>query len=59
MDKTIEELLNNKKVKDKLNEAFLKLMAKNKMPRNPFDEARSQTHNPVDKSNPRNEMEVI
>lgn len=50
MDDILRDTLHNSKAK----EVFLKLLAKQKKGRNPFDEARSQTYNPIDKSNPRN-----
>ena len=55
-----ESVLNllEKKDSKKANEVFLKLLAKQKKPANPFDNVRSQTWKPVDKSNPRNEMEI-
>ena len=58
-DKSMEEILRDTKHNSKANEVFLKLLAKQKIQRaNPFDEMRSQTYYPVDKSNPRNEMEI-
>ena len=55
---SFEEILRDKQHKDKANEVFLKLLAKQKRPANPFDKVRSQTYNPVDKSSSRNEMEI-
>ena len=55
---SFEEILRDKKHKDRANEVFMKLLAKQKRPANPFDKIRSQTWNPVDKSNSRNEMEI-
>ena len=55
---SFEEILRDTNHKSKANEVFLKLLAKHKRPANPFDKARSQTWNPTDKSNPRNQMEI-
>ena len=63
----MKQLNNDKSVFDKLDHkhrtkseiVFLKLLAKKKIKKaNPFDEIRSTTYNPIDKSNPRNEMEI-
>ena len=62
----MNQLNNDKSVFDKLDHkhrtkseiVFLKLLAKQKKPANPFDKIRSQTWNPDAKSNPRNEMEI-
>ena len=62
----MKQLNNDKSVFDKLDHkhrtkseiVFLKLLAKQKKGRNPFDEIRSTTYNPDAKSNPRNEMEI-
>jgi hypothetical protein len=62
----MKQLNNDKSVFDKLDHkhrtkseiVFLKLLAKQKRPANPFDKVRSQTWNPSDKSNPRNELEI-
>ena len=50
-DKSFTDILRDTKHNSKANEVFLKLLAKQKRPANPFDKARSQTYNPVDKSN--------
>jgi hypothetical protein len=57
-DRTIEQILNDKRAKYKAHQVFLKLLAKNKKQADPFGVVRSQTWNPTDKSNPRNEMEI-
>jgi hypothetical protein len=49
---SFEEILKDRQHKDRANEVFLKLLAKQKRPANPFDKVRSQTWNPTDKSNP-------
>ena len=56
-DKSVFDKLDHKR-KTKSEIVFYKLLAKQKKPANPFDKARSQTWNPIDKSNPRNEMEI-
>ena len=57
-NKSFIDILNDPTRRSKANEVFLKLLAKQKRPANPFDKVRSQTWNPDDKSNPRNEMEI-
>ena len=58
-DEQFTDILRDTKHNSKAKEVFLKLIAKQKIQRaNPFDEMRSQTWNPIDKSNPRNEMEI-
>ena len=42
-DKTMEEILRDTKHNKKANTVFLKLYAKQKKPKNPFDEIRSYT----------------
>jgi len=42
-DKTMEEILRDTKHNKKANTVFLKLLAKQKKPKNPFDELRSYT----------------
>jgi hypothetical protein len=42
-DKTMEEILRDTKHNKKANTVFLKLLAKQKKPKNPFDEIRSYT----------------
>jgi hypothetical protein len=42
-DKTMEEILRDTKHNKKANTVFLKLLAKQKKPKNPFDEVRSYT----------------
>jgi len=42
----MEELLRHTKHKKKANEVFLKLIAKQKKPANPFDVVRSETYVP-------------
>ena len=54
----MDDILRDTKHNSKAHEVFLKLLAKQKKPANPFDKARSQTWNPDAKSNPRNEMEI-
>ena len=54
----MDDILIDTKHNSKAHEVFLKLLAKQKKPANPFDKARSQTWNPVDKFNPRNGMEI-
>jgi hypothetical protein len=63
----MKQLNNDKSVFDKLDHkhrtkseiVFLKLLAKQKKPANPFDKVRSQTWNPVDKSDLKNELEAM
>ena len=43
-DKPFTEILRDKKHKDRANEVFLKLLAKQKKPANPFGVVRSETH---------------
>lgn len=54
----MDDILRDTQHNSKAHEVFLKLLAKQKKPANPFDRARSQTYNPVDKSSSRNEMEI-
>jgi len=42
-DKTMKEILRDTKHNKKANTVFLKLLAKQKKPKNPFDEIRSYT----------------
>lgn len=42
-DRTLEEQINNRRKHEKANTVFLKLYAKLKKPKNPFDEVRSYT----------------
>jgi hypothetical protein len=42
-DKTMEEILRDTKHNKKANQVFLKLMARQRKPKNPFDELRSYT----------------
>ena len=58
-NKSMDDILRDTKHNSKAHEVFPKLLAKQKKPANPFDKVRSQTLNPTDKSNPKNEMEVI
>ena len=44
VNKSMEEILRDTKHNKKANEVFLKLYAKQKKPKNPFDEIRSQTY---------------
>jgi len=55
-NKSMDDILRDTKHNSKAKEVFLKLLAKQKKGRNPFDEARSQIWNTVNKSNPRNEI---
>lgn len=57
-NKPFTDILKDTKHNSKANEVFLKLLAKQKRPANPFDKLRSHTYNHIDKSNPRNEMEI-
>jgi hypothetical protein len=43
---SLNEILRDTKHNSKAHEVFLKLLAKQKRPANPFDKARSQTWNP-------------
>ena len=44
-DRTLDEqIYDNLKKHDKANQVFLKLYAKQRKPKNPFDEVRSQTY---------------
>jgi hypothetical protein len=44
MNKPLTESLNNRKSQDRATEVFNKLLAKQKRPKNPFDEIRSQSY---------------
>jgi len=56
-DKSVFDMLDHKH-RTKSEIVFHKLLAKQKKGRNPFDEIRSKTYYPDDKSNSRNEMEI-
>lgn len=58
-DKSMDDILRDTKHNSKAHEVFLKLLAKQKKPANPFDKVRSQTWNLDDKSNITNDLEVI
>lgn len=45
-DKSMEDILRDTKHNSKAHEVFLKLLAKQKITANPFDNARSETWNP-------------
>ncbi|MBV6418856.1 MAG: hypothetical protein DAHOPDDO_00066 [Ignavibacteriaceae bacterium] len=45
-NKSMEDILRDTKHNSKAHEVFLKLIAKQKKPANPFDRARAQTWNP-------------
>ena len=49
-NKSIDEILRDTQHNKKLKEAFLKLLAKQRKPKNPFDEVRSYTL-PITKEN--------
>ena len=51
-NKSMEHILRDTKHNSKAKEVFLKLLAKQKKPANPFDKARSQTYNPSDEIKP-------
>jgi len=57
-DKSMDDILRDTKHNSKAKHVFLKLLAKQKKPKNPFDELRSKTYYPDNKSNPRNELEI-
>ena len=48
--KSMDDILRDTKHNSKAQEVFLKLIAKQKIPANPFDKARSQSWNPIDKN---------
>ncbi len=43
-NKTMDDILRDTKHNSKAEEVFLKLLAKHKKPKNPFDEIRSETY---------------
>jgi hypothetical protein len=45
-DKSMDDILRDTKHNSKAQEVFLKLLAKQKKPANPFDKVRSKTWNP-------------
>ncbi|MBV6419623.1 MAG: hypothetical protein DAHOPDDO_00846 [Ignavibacteriaceae bacterium] len=45
-NKSMDDILRDTQHNSKAQEVFLKLLAKQKLGRNPFDEARTQTWNP-------------
>lgn len=51
-NKSMDDILRDTQHNSKAKEVFLKLLAKQKKGRNPFDEARSQTWNPSDEIKP-------
>lgn len=55
----MDDILRDTKHNSKAHDVFLKLLAKHKKQANPFGVVRYETQNLDDKSNPRNEMEVI
>ena len=58
-DKSFTDILRDTQHNEKAKEVFLKLLAKQKPKRaNPFNVTREQTNNPVDRSNPRDEMNL-
>ena len=50
--KSMDDILRDTKHNSKANEVFLKLLAKQKKPANPFDKVRSQTWNPDKETKP-------
>lgn len=44
IDKPLNESLNNRKSKDRAIEVFIKLLAEQKRPKNPFDELRTTSY---------------
>ena len=48
----MDDILRDTKHNSKAHEVFLKLLAKQKKPTNPFDKARSQTWNPSSEIKP-------
>lgn len=50
-NKSMDDILRDTKHNSKAHEVFLKLLAKQKKPRNPFDEIRSITH-PINEIKP-------
>ena len=51
-NKSMDDILRDTKHNSKAQQVFLKLIAKQKKPRNPFDEIRSQTWNPSSEIKP-------
>ena len=51
-NKSMDDILRDTKHNSKAQQVFLKLIAKQKKPRNPFDEIRSQTGNPSSETKP-------
>ena len=51
-DRTLDEQINDRRKHDKANQAFNKLLARLRKPKNPFDELRSYTLPIIEESKP-------